>query len=354
MKGISKSFTIKQIDYLKVFLLKQNLIKSNTSKINITPFLNGFSNLTYLLEIEKKEFVLRRPPKGAIKRGHDMSREYNVLSNLIKEFKKIPKVYCFSEDEKISGSPFYIMERIKGIILTNKEVENRKINANEFKIISKQWLDTFIELHKVNYIKAGLSELGKPEKYVERQVKNWSQQYIKAATEDIPQANKIINWINNNHPIKYDSCLIHNDYKYDNVVFKNRNWNEINAVLDWEMSTIGDPLMDLGTSIAYWTTNKDSPLLINNFPSPTKNPGNPSREEIVNNYSNQTGRSINNLVFYYAFGLFKIAVIVQQIYYRYKKGFTTNKKFANLNEATKFFCLMAWQAIQKKRIEKLF
>jgi len=148
--------------------------------------------------------------------------------------------------------------------------------------------------------------------------------------------------------------LIHNDYKYDNVVFENDSWKKINAILDWEMCTLGDPLMDLGAAIAYWTMATDHPNILKIFPYPTAMDGNPSRLEIVEHYAQKSGRSIPNLVFYYAFGLFKNAVIVQQIYYRYQKGLTTNEKFAQLNKATRLFMEVAWQAIQKQRIEKLF
>jgi len=354
MKDTSTYFSKNKIINLKEFLLKENLINSLENSIEIDSFSNGYSNLTYLISTDSRKLVLRRPPEGAIKRGHDMGREYNVLSNLISEFKQIPEVYCFCDNPETIGAPFYIMEKVDGIILTENEAKQRIISPKEYEKISTIWLDTFIKLHAVDYKRAGLQSLGKPDNYIERQVTNWGKQYIKAATEDIPEALKIINWMNENQPKKHDSCLIHNDYKYDNVIFNDSTWSEINAVLDWEMCTIGDPLMDLGTSLAYWTTNEDGPIIIKNFPSPTNQKGNPSRQEIVDQYALKSGRSINNLVFYYAFGLFKIAVIVQQIYYRYDKGMTQNKKFSKLNEAARFFCIMAWQAIQNKRIDRLF
>ena len=163
-----------------------------------------------------------------------------------------------------------------------------------------------------------------------------------------------MNWLAKNQPQKYAHSLIHNDFKYDNVVFADQSWQKINAVLAWKMCTLGDPLMDLGTSVAYWMTKDDHPMILQGLPSPTSLPGNPSRTELVEIYGERSGRSIKDLIFYYAFGLFKIAVIVQQIYYRYHHGMTANPKFAQLNQATRLFCLMAWQAIQKKRVERLF
>ena len=189
---------------------------------------------------------------------------------------------------------------------------------------------------------------------MERQVTNWGKQYLKAATDDIPAAEKVIQWMEDNQPQSYNYSLIHNDYKYDNIVFTDDSWKSVRAVLDWEMCTLGDPLMDLGTSLAYWSTEEDSDMIKQGLPTPTTMKGNPTRLEIVEMYANKSGRSINNLVFYYVYGLFKLAVIVQQIYYRYHKGLTTDPRFAHLNKATQLLCHMSHQAIQKKRIDNLF
>lgn len=338
------------IDSLKTFLSDKNLIKDSTHDLNIWQYSNGYSNLTYLLKIGEKEFVLRRPPKGAVKRGHDMSREYKVLSQLERGYSQSPKVYAYCDDIDVIGSSFYVMEKIDGIILTYKEAQKRDISALEFQAISNCWLDSFVKLHAVDYLELGLGDLGKPDGYVERQVRNWGKQYIQAATMEIPEAALLMKWMYENQPKEYDSTFIHNDFKYDNVVFENDSWNKISAVLDWEMATLGDPLMDLGTSIAYWTLPSDghaSKIIL----SPTLMNGNPSRSDIVELYAQKSKRPINNIVFYYAFGLFKIAVIVQQIYYRYNKGLTSNEKFSKLDQACKLFCQMAWQAVQKKKIE---
>ena len=339
---------------LKEFLYKEELIKNTSSEISITQFKNGFSNLTYLLEIEDQSLVLRKPPLGAIKRGHDMGREFKVLSGLNKGFAKAPKAFAYSEDPNIIGSSFYIMQKMEGIILSTRETIQRNIPAAQFPKIANTWMDTFVELHQLNYHSIGLEDLGKPDGYVERQVSNWSKQYLKAATDEIPVAPKVMDWLLTNQPKQYAHTLIHNDYKYDNVVFADDTWSTINAVLDWEMCTLGDPLMDLGTSLAYWSTAEDHPMILKGLPSPTSMAGNPSRTDVVEMYAQRSGRPIDHLIFYYAFGLFKLAVIVQQIYYRYAKGLTTDKRFSKLNEATQLFLTMASQAIQKKRIDQLF
>ena len=339
---------------LKLFLFEKDLISDVQSELTVSQFSNGFSNLTYLLMIEGTEYVLRRPPFSAPKRGHDMGREYKVIHNLNKVFPKTPKAFAYTEDVDVIGSPFYIMSKVTGLILTAKEAHKRQVTPDEFKTISSTWLDTFVAFHNIDYEAAGLKDLGRPEGYVERQVANWSKQYLAAATDTVPAADKVMNWMEKNKPKHYVHTIIHNDFKYDNVVFKDDSWNEITAILDWEMCTLGDPLMDLGTSLGYWTTATDPDFMKQGLQSPTVMEGNPSRTEIVQQYSLKSGRNIDHLTFYYAYGLFKIAVIAQQIYYRYKHGHTSDPKFANLNKASELCCKTAWIAIQKNQIDNLF
>lgn len=336
---------------LKQFLQENHLIGSIESELFVKQFTHGYSNLTYLLSIENKEYVLRKPPIGAIKRGHDMSREFKVQSAVQKEFSKVPKMFAYTDDAAVLGSEFYIMEKVEGIILNFKEAKKRDIPANDYKTIANAWLDTFTELHQLDYDAIGLTNLGKPEGYVERQVTNWGKQYLKAATKDVPSAEKVMQWMQENQPKNYQHCLIHNDYKYDNVVFKDNSWKEITAVLDWEMATLGDPLMDLGTSLGYWTLASDHDFIKQGIPSPTIFEGNPMRSEIVASYAKKSGRDIHNMVFYYAFGLFKIAVIAQQIYYRYSKGLTSDPRFANLDKAAELCCNLALKSIKTNSID---
>lgn len=336
---------------LKKYLKEINLVDDIQSDLNVVQFTHGYSNLTYLLQIEGKEFVLRKPPKGAIKRGHDMGREFKVQKAIVSQFSKVPKMYGFSNDETILGSDFYIMEKVEGIILNYKEAQKRKISAKDYQIIANSWLDTLISLHNVDYNEVGLTGLGKPEGYVERQVTNWGKQYLKAKTDEYPEADMVMDWMQKNQPKTYNYCLIHNDFKYDNVVFKDDSWQEISAVLDWEMSTLGDPFMDLGTSLGYWTVATDHEFVKQGIPSPTIFEGNPIRSEIAKQYIQKSGKTTESFVFYYVFGLFKIAVIAQQIYYRYSKGWTTDPRFANLNKAAELCCKLALKAIKTKSID---
>ncbi len=336
---------------LKKYLQENELINSVGSELSVQQFTHGYSNLTYLLEIENKEFVLRKPPIGAIKRGHDMSREFKVQSAVHKAFSKVPKMYGFSADQSILGSDFYIMEKVEGIILNYKEAHKRNIPKSGYKAIANSWLDTLVELHNVDYKTIGLANLGKPEGYVERQVSNWGKQYLKAKIDEFPEAEMVMKWMEVHQPKEYEHCLIHNDFKYDNVVFKDDSWQEVSAVLDWEMATLGDPLMDLGTSLGYWTLATDHDFIKQGIPSPTVFVGNPIRSEIAEMYAQKSGRNVDNFIFYYVFGLFKIAVIAQQIYYRYSKGWTTDPRFANLNKAAELCCKLALKAIKTKTID---
>lgn len=336
---------------LKKFLLEHQLINSIDSDLFVEQFTHGYSNLTYALKIENREYVLRKPPVGAIKRGHDMGREYKVQSAVRKAFSKVPTMYAFDDSDSVLGSSFYLMEKVDGIILNYKEAAKRNITPEAYKTIATSWLDTFVELHQVDYKAIGLEDLGKPAGYVERQVSNWGKQYLKAATDDVPEAIAVMKWMETHQPTTYNHCLIHNDYKYDNIVFKNDTWQEVTAVLDWEMATLGDPLMDLGTSLGYWTVATDLDFVKQGIPSPTVFEGNPIRSEIASMYADKSGSQLDNLVFYYAFGLFKIAVIAQQIYFRYQKGFTTDPRFAQLNKAAALCCKLALKSIQTGKID---
>lgn len=323
--------------------------------INISQFPGGFSNLTYSVNIGNQEFVLRRPPFGAqVKSGHDMGREYKILSSLHEYFPKAPRAVYYSEDESVIGSPFYLMERVKGVILRAKMPAEMQPNAGQMSGIANSWLETLVELHQVDYHAAGLSDLGKPDGYVERQVTGWTKRYFNAKTDEVPLIEKAAKWLSDNLPDQKRSTLIHNDFKYDNIVLDPDDWTRVIAVLDWEMTTLGDPLMDLGTSIGYWVNANDPEFMRKLDLTPTHLPGNPSRGEILHRYAAATESDVGDGVFYYVFGLFKIAVIVQQIYYRYKKGLTQDPRFARLIDAVLGIGNIASQSIAKKKIDDLF
>ena len=341
------------LENLKVFLQNNNI---DTSNLKLKQFPSGYSNLTYFLKNSSQEMVLRRPPYGAksLKGGHDMLREYTVLKNLKSQFHKVPNVHLYCDDENILGAPFYIMDRVQGYIIRPNLQQKNSPSKEIIEKISSSLVDTLVELHSVDINQANLNDLGKIDGYVKRQVEGWTKRYYHSKTDSISNMEFIAKWLNENQPKESKEAIIHNDFKYDNLVLDKNNYSNIISVLDWEMATIGDPFMDLGTTLGYWVDRNDLPELQLFQLSATTLEGNPSREGILEMYENKSGLTVNNPVFYYVFGLFKIAVIAQQIYFRYKKGFTKDKRFGLLNLAVISLSVMAKQAIVKDRLSNLF
>jgi len=341
------------LEKLKTYLSKNNI---HADSLSIKQFPSGYSNLTYFLKTSSKEFVLRRPPFGAksLQGGHDMFREYNVLKNLKSQFTKVPDVYLYCDNNEIIGAPFYLMERVEGYIirpnLQQKDSPGKEVIQN----VSKSLVSTLVELHNVDIDQANLNELGNINGYVKRQVEGWIKRYNHPKTDSIANMEFIASWLHENQPLEIQRSIVHNDFKYDNLVLDRYNHSKITAVLDWEMATIGDPFMDLGTTLGYWVDKHDLPELKLFQLSATTLDGNPTREGILELYEKEYGKSITNPVFYYVFGLFKIAVIAQQIYYRYKKGYTKDRRFSLLNLAVMSLSVMAKQAIIKNRLSDLF
>jgi len=318
-------------------------------------FPKGFSNLTYLLQIGEQELVLRRPPFGVkIKSAHDMGREYNILSHLHQVYPKAPRPLLYCTDEAVLDVPFYVMERVNGIILRNTMPDEMIPSPDLMASIANSFIDNLVELHAVDYEAAGLGELGRPAGYIQRQITGWSKRYKNAQTDDIPEMEWLMTWLSENMLPESDATLIHNDFKYNNMMLDPDDWSQIVAVLDWEMTTLGDPLMDLGTSLSYWIEPDDPPVMQQLKFSPTHLPGNPSRADLVERYTQKSGRDVPNIIFYYVYGLFKLAVVIQQLYGRYKLGFTQEERFAHLDEEVKLCAQIAIQAIEKKRIDGLF
>ena len=331
--------------------LKDKLIDFK-GELQIKQFPGGFSNLTYLIVANNQEYVLRKPPLGAnIKSAHDMGREFKVLSLLEPVYDKIPKPILFCEDEDIIDSPFYLMERVKGIILRNRIPNGLELTSDHFRKLSVRTIENLVDLHKLELEKSNLISLGKPKGYVKRQVQGWSERYFRAETDDIRAMNFTVEWMENNTPVDFTIAFLHNDYKYDNLVLDVDSL-EIKAVLDWEMATVGDPLMDLGTTLAYWVEKGEHPAL-QQF-NLTWMEGNLTRQEVIEKYAELRGVNLEEVLFYYVFGCFKLAVIGQQIYARYKKGFTKDERFAGLIHVVKACGKNAENAIKFNRINNFY
>jgi len=342
---------VPDIAKLKHYL--SSLLPGFDNELIIEQFPGGYSNLTFLLKAEGKEYVLRKPPHGAnIKSAHDMRREFNVLTALKPVYKPVPDPILYCDDISVIGSPFYIMERVRGIILRNKIPRGMNLTPDIMKSISGSAVDNLAALHSIDLETTGLINLGKPEGYIQRQVDGWIKRYFAAQTNIIEEMNKTAEWMQANKPDDAAPAFIHNDYKYDNLVLDPENINSIIAVLDWEMATVGSPIMDLGTSLGYWAEAGDSDAL-----KPfnlTWLPGNLTREEVVIRYAENFQIAVPEMLFYYVFGSFKIGVIVQQIYDRYKKGFTSDERFSGLLEVVKACASNSQKAIQYKRISHFY
>jgi aminoglycoside phosphotransferase (APT) family kinase protein len=321
----------------------------------IEQFPAGFSNLTYLLRAGDRELVLRRPPIGAkIKTAHDMSREYRILSHLHPVYKKVPRPLLFCEDETILGAPFYVMERVTGIILRAQRPTGLDLTPELMRRLSETFVENLVEIHEIDYAAAGLGDLGSPQGYVKRQVEGWTRRYYNARTDDVPTIDRLAEWLQQNLPADSErAALIHNDYKYDNLVLSAEDPARVVAVLDWEMATIGDPLMDFGTSLGYWVEATDPEEWQRYGFGLTSLAGSFTRSELLENYVQRSGRRIDEPVFYFAYGLLKIAVIVQQIYFRYQKGLTRDPRFAQLGQLVKACGDLAQRAIERKRVDGL-
>jgi aminoglycoside phosphotransferase (APT) family kinase protein len=297
--------------------------------VTVEQFPAGHSNLTYRVTWGGHELVLRRPPFGSqVKSAHDMGREYRVLSKLHAVYNVAPKVILYCDDLSVLDAPFYLMEPIRGIILRRELPPGMRLSPATARQLSESFLDNLVRLHSLDYEHIGLGDLGKPHGYLERQVKGWIERYHHSATHDLTEVERISTWLTQNIPASSDATLIHNDYKYDNVVLDSGDITQIVGVLDWEMCTLGDPLSDLGTSLAYWTDPTDPDELKGVCSAPTTVAGTLTRAQLAQRYALATGRDIDNMVFYLTFARFKVAVIIQQIYYRYAHGLTHDERFA--------------------------
>ncbi len=322
--------------------------------LTVEQFPAGFSNLTYLVRVGAQEFVLRRPPFGAqIKTAHDMGREYFILSRLRPVYDKVPRPLIYCADESVIGAPFYLMERVRGCILRARPPAGVELSPAVMRRLSESFVENLCAIHAVDFAAAGLSELGRPETYVRRQIEGWTKRYYAARTDDVPAVERLARWLDEHAPADSGRALIHNDYKYDNVVCAPDDLTHIVAVLDWEMATVGDPLMDLGTTLGYWVDSNDPDEWQRLGFGLTALPGSLRRGELVEYYARQSGRDVRDAVFYFAYGLLKIAVIVQQIYYRYRQGHTTDARFADLGLLVRACGAIADRAIEKKRIDDL-
>ncbi|MFD1039823.1 phosphotransferase family protein [Virgibacillus byunsanensis] len=322
----------KNINWAKFEAFLRESIKGiPNNPMNVKKFSEGYSNLTYLVYFGNWEAVLRRPPFGEIPRkAHDMKREYTILSKINHVYPLAPKPFIYSEDPDIMGRHFYVMEKKEGIAIDDQlpAVYGSTVEAGS--VISNSILKALIELQSIDYRASNLTDIGKPEGYLERQVNGWMKRYKHSKTDDYQDVKELEDWFLKNIPTTSETTIVHNDFKLNNILLDLKDPSKVNGVLDWELSTIGDPMTDVGSTVAYWGQSGDPDLGINIV---TNQQGFYDRRELVEKYAKMSGRDVSGINFYVAFGFYKLGVILQQIYYRWIKGELDDPRFEHLNKA---------------------
>ncbi|MFF2288905.1 phosphotransferase family protein [Peribacillus butanolivorans] len=344
---LSSPFLYDGIDWRPIeTYIRKNIKDLPNESIEVKKFSAGYSNLTYLIKMGDWEAVFRKPPLGYIPpKAHDMKREYMILKRVSPVFPLAPTPYLYSENPAIMDQHFYVMEKKEGIVLNDhipKEFEKFDIIGES---VSKSVVKTLVRLHEIDYKAAELEDIGRPEGYLERQVKGWINRYEKVKTDDIPLVSELEQWLSLNIPHSVESTIVHNDFKINNLMLNSDDPSEVTGVFDWEMCTIGDPLTDIGSALAYWMEPGD---LETGLSAVTNTPGFISRKQFLELYTKSTNRDLSNIDYYLTFAFYKIAVILQQIYYRWKQGKTDDNRFASLNIGIENLMLQAHRAKQKE------
>jgi aminoglycoside phosphotransferase (APT) family kinase protein len=332
-------------------------VQLSSARIAIEQFPGGHSNLTYLIRLGDHEFVLRRPPFGPVApTAHDMPREYRLLAAIHPVFNLAPQPYLLCEDTAVIGVPFYLMERRRGLVIRREMPREIEDTLPLRRQISEAMVDALAALHTVDIDSSGLVNIGKPVGFVTRQVRGWAERWQRSKTSDVPELEGVVQWLADRIPPEPDpargrpATLVHNDFKLDNVMVDAREPSRIIAILDWEMCTVGDPLIDLGIALCYWA-QKDDPEARRESISPvTTGAGWLTREELAARYAEKTGRDVSGIAFYEVFALFKVAVVLQQIYYRYEKGQTHDERFKDFDRRVAGLARAAWELAEQSGI----
>ncbi len=319
--------------------------------LEVVQFAGGHANLTYMLRYGDSEYVLRRPPLGPVApSSHDMGREYRVLSVLHKGYRPAPRAYVFCEDPAVIGAPFFVMERRRGVVVRRHVPpqfgggEDAGVNRR----ISEVLIDTLADLHEVDTAAVGLQDLGKPEGFMRRQIDGWTARYERAKTKDVAVVGELSQWLRDRLPPSPAPTLLHNDWRLDNMMLDANDPGRCEAVFDWDMCTVGDPFADLGTLLSAWIEDGEAVGGSNWVSMPSMTPGFMTRKQAVERYGKRRGIDVSNVPFYYVFGIFKIAIVLQQIYYRYHVGQTRDERFAGFEQGAE---MLFW--IAKQRSESM-
>jgi aminoglycoside phosphotransferase (APT) family kinase protein len=330
--------------------LRKNL-PGSVADIQIEQFPHGHSNLVYLVRTEAREYVLRRPPLGPVApKAHDMAREYKVLHAVHPHFPEAPQVFLLCEDPAVIGGTFFLMERRHGMVIRDSIPRELAAIPDYPRLVSEAFIDCLVRLHSIDVSQPRLSALGKPQGFVERQVRGWAERWNRAKTEEISDMDRLIQWLHDSLPPSADATLVHNDYKLDNVMLRAEG-DRVEAVLDWEMTTIGDPLADLGLTMCYWTwasvAAEDDPHPAT--PGLTAQPGWYTRDQFLQRYAERTGRDLTHIRYHEVLGIFKLAVILQQIYYRFHRGQTQDERFRTFDRRVSGLIRLAASLMEQEK-----
>jgi aminoglycoside phosphotransferase (APT) family kinase protein len=318
-------------DHERLAAYLRGRLPGSEGPLAIRQFGGGHANLTYLLQYGEQEYVLRRPPLGPVAAGaHDMGREYRVLSVLHRVYALAPRAFLSCDDASVIGAPFFVMERRRGIVvrLVIPPEFGGGADASANRRLSEALIDALADLHQADYRAVGLETLGKPEGFLRRQIDGWAQRYERARTRDLPIVGEIVDWLRAAQPPSPPPTLLHNDWRLDNVMMDAGDPGRVVAVFDWDMCTLGDPLADLGTLLSAWREAGEEVEGMTAGTMPSTVPGFLSRREAVARYGARRGVDVETVPYYYVFGLFKIAVVLQQIFHRYHLGQTRDRRFA--------------------------
>jgi aminoglycoside phosphotransferase (APT) family kinase protein len=325
------------IDYEGVSRFFAEFVEGGDVELDISLLSGGRSNLTYLIRGGGREWVVRRPPLGhVLPTAHDMAREYRVLTALGDTDVPAPRTFALCEDESYNGCPFYVMEYKDGVIITDRLPDGYADRPEQRRAMSVAMIDTLVKLHAVDYEAVGLGEFGRPQGYLERQVRRWSEQWERSKTRELPAIDEIIRRLKNAIPESPAPTIVHGDFRLGNMILNASDPAKVEAVLDWEMCTLGDPLSDLGYTLVYWGEAGDTPedLKTRNVGSVTAQEGFLTRDELVAEYSRRSGRDVANIDFYTALAQYKLAVIGEGIYNRFLQGKTVGEGFESHGEST--------------------
>lgn len=331
-----------RLDAPRVAEFLRGKLPGTDGSLTIRQFSGGAANLTYLLDYGTHEYVLRRPPLGPVAASsHDMKREYTVLSVLHQAFPKAPRAHLFSDDPAIAGAPFFVMDRSEGVVVRRKIPDIFMQIPDAPKQMSGTLVDTLVDFHAVDYEALGLSSLGKPKGFIYRQIEGWYRRWGAAQTDPVPEMDRVYEWLLYKEPLSTRYSLVHNDYKLDNVMWTFDDPSKVVAIFDWDMCTLGDPLSDLGALLAYWSQPSDPPYALEMARMPAGDLGFLTRSELVRRYAEMSKQSVMDINFYYALALFRIAVIIAQIYIRYVRGQTKDQRFAVFGQVVPMFARLA-------------